>query len=60
MHEIPFILEAEGIIQLPPIKETQSTTVELNTQLEFKTEEISGDIRGYEPIRLVIARPGDE
>lgn len=55
------ILEAEGVIQLPPIKETRKYNRGVKIpQLEFKTEEISGDIRGYEPIRLVIVRPGDE
>ena len=55
------ILEAEGIIQLPPIKGTRKYNRGVKIpQLEFNTEEISGDIRGYEPIRLVIARPGVE
>lgn len=55
------ILEEEGAIRLPPIKPTRQYNRGVKIpQFEFNTEEISGDIRGYEPIRLVIARPGDE
>lgn len=55
------ILEAEGVIKLPPIKETRKYDRGVKIpQLEFNTQEVSGDIREYEPIRLVIARPGDE
>jgi hypothetical protein len=55
------ILEAEGIVKLPPRQASrQHRSGIMIPQLEFNTEEISGDIREYEPIRLVIARPGEE
>lgn len=55
------ILEAEGIIRLPTVKETRKYERGAKIpQLEFNTEEISGDIRGYEPIQLVIVKPGEE
>jgi hypothetical protein len=53
------ILELEGIVQLPPIQTARQHRSGIKIpQLEFKTAEISGDIREYEPIRLVIVRPG--
>jgi hypothetical protein len=55
------ILEAEGIVQLPPRQASRQHRSAIKIlQLEFNTEEISGDIREYEPIHLVIARPGEE
>ena len=55
------ILEAEGLVQLPPYQTArQHSTRTKIPQIEFNTEEISGDISEYEPIRLTIARPGEE
>lgn len=54
-------LEAEGIIQLPPIKKFKSKQCNIRISVfEFDTSEVNGEISEYEPIRLTIVRPGEE
>jgi hypothetical protein len=54
-------LEAEGIIQLPPLNEKfqKKSKVKINT-LDINPREITGETREYEPIRLEIAQPGEK
>lgn len=55
------ILEADGIVQLPPIKPSMRRKKAVYIpEIKFKTEEINGDIQEYEPIQLVHAKPGEE
>ena len=54
-------LEAEGIIQLPPIQISMQRKCKVNIPtLEFDTSEINGEISDYEPIKLSIAQPGEK
>jgi len=54
-------LEAEGIIELPPLnKQKQRSRVVKIPELNVSTEEIRGEVRDFEPIHLEIARPGEE
>ncbi len=54
-------LEADGIVQLPPIKPSLQRKQRVHIpEIKFNTDEISGDIRNYEPMQLVIAEPGEE
>ncbi|MBE3036294.1 MAG: DUF4338 domain-containing protein [Candidatus Atribacteria bacterium] len=54
-------LEVEGILKLPPIqlKKQRKNRVHIPVYA-FDTTEIIGDIQKYDPIRLVIAQPGEE
>lgn len=53
-------LEVEGIIQLPPLKGPDRKGCKVKIpELNIKFQEIRGETREYEPIRLEIARPGD-
>ena len=56
------ILEADGIEQLPPRQPSkQRKQKEVNIpKIQFKTEEITGDIQKYEPIQLIKATSGEE
>lgn len=55
------ILEADGMVQLPPIKPSMQRKQKVYIpEIKFKTEEINGDIQEYEPIQLVHAKPGEE
>ena len=54
-------LEAEGIIQLPPYDTTRQNKCRVKRkEYQFDTSEIKGEVSEYEPIGLVIARPGEE
>lgn len=54
-------LEEEGIITLPPVRKLQRRNgLDKTPIIEFDTTEILGEIRDYEPIRLEIAKPGEE
>ena len=54
-------LEAEGIIQLPPIVSLRQNKCRVRRKVfEFDTSEWEGKIGEYEPVRLEIAKPGDE
>jgi hypothetical protein len=52
-------LESEGIIKLPSrvVRNKAQRSIQ---EIDFDTTEISGDINCFDPIRLVIARPGDD
>lgn len=54
-------LEAEGVIQLPPLKgpSRKGNKVKI-PELNIKAEDIQGEVRDFEPIRLEIARPGEQ
>jgi hypothetical protein len=54
-------LEAEGIIQLPPFDATKQNKCRVRRkENEFDTSELKGEVGDYEPISLVIAKPGEE
>lgn len=54
-------LEAEGIIQLPPINKMKQNKCRIRRkEFEFDTRELKGNIGDYEPVRLVIAKPGED
>lgn len=54
-------LEAKGIIQLPPYDTTRQNKCRVKRkEYQFDTSEIKGEVSEYEPVRLVIARPGEE
>ncbi len=54
-------LEEEGIITLPPVRKLQRRNgLDKTPIIQFDTTEILGEIRDYEPIRLEIAKPGEE
>jgi len=54
-------LEAEGIIQLPPIDTLRQNKCRVRRkEYEFDERERKGEVGDYEPIRLEIARPGEE
>lgn len=54
-------LEAEGIIQLPPVDTKKQNKCRVRRkEYEFDTTELKGEVSDYEPIRLVIAKPGEE
>jgi len=55
------ILEADGIVQLPPIQPSKQHKQKVNIpEIKFQTEEINGDIQEYQPIQLIKATPGEE
>ena len=55
------ILEADGIVQLPPIKASMRRKKAVYIpEIKFKTEEINGDLQDCEPIQLIPAKPGEE
>ncbi|MGI6449375.1 MAG: hypothetical protein ACOX3R_03485 [Desulfitobacteriia bacterium] len=46
-------LEADGIVQLPPIKPSLQRKQRVHIpEIKFNTDEISGDIRNYEPMQF--------
>jgi len=50
----------EGVIQLPPLKGTSRKGYKVKIpELEIKAEEVRGEVEEYEPIRLEIARSGE-
>lgn len=54
-------LEAEGIIQLPPIDTTKQNKCSVRRkEYTFDTSEQKGEVGDYEPVRLEIAKPGEE
>jgi hypothetical protein len=54
-------LEAEGIIQLPPVDTTKQNKCRVRRkEYKFDTRERKGEVNDYEPVRLVIAKPGEE
>jgi hypothetical protein len=54
-------LEEEGIVQLPPIDTKKHRKCSVRRVVyEFDTSELSGEVGDYEPIRIAIARPGEE
>jgi hypothetical protein len=54
-------LEAEWIIQLPPYDTTRQYKCRVRRkEYEFNTSEIKGEVGEYEPVKLVIATPGEE
>lgn len=54
------ILEAEGILKLPLIQISRQNKCRVHIpDIKFNTEEITGEIKEYNPVYLVIARPGD-
>jgi len=53
-------LEAEGVIQLPPLQGPNKKGCKVRIpELNIKPREIQGETRNYEPIWLEIARPGE-
>ncbi|NMA95457.1 MAG: DUF4338 domain-containing protein, partial [Clostridiales bacterium] len=56
--------ESEGLIKLPSKMESRirsgSKSVTRPDKIDFDTTEIIGDINSLKPIRLVIARPGED
>jgi len=53
-------LEAEGVIQLPSLQGHNRKSCKIKIpELNIEPQEIHGEIRNYEPIRLEIARPGE-
>lgn len=55
------MLEEEGIIQLPPFDTTKQNKCRVRRKVfEFDTSEQKGEVGEYEPIKLVIAKPGEE
>lgn len=55
-------LEIEGVIDVPSINYSQQRIGKKIhiPEIEFKTDEINGQVAEYEPIRLTIAKPGKE
>jgi hypothetical protein len=54
-------LEAEGLIELPPVKVKRPTSGKIKvTAIDFNTEEINGEIESFGAIQLTAVRPGDE
>lgn len=53
------ILEKEGVVELPPIGAYTKRGKREMPKIEFKTDEVTGDLAEYMPIRLTIARVGD-
>lgn len=54
-------LEAEGVIELPPVYTTKRKRWEVRRkEYQFDTSERKGEVSDYEPIRLEIARPGED
>jgi hypothetical protein len=54
-------LEAEGIVQLPPVDTARQNKCRVRrVTFEFDTSELKGEVGEYEPIRLVIAQPGQD
>ena len=55
------LLEAEGVIQLPTLQTAKRRkNIVCIPVYEFNTKEITGNIKEYEPIQLIIVQPGDE
>jgi len=55
------VLEAEGIVQLPPINPALQNKNKLRIpEIEFDTSDIKGEIAEFEPIQLTIAQRGQE
>ena len=55
------VLEAEGILQLPPVNPALQNKNKLRIpKIEFNTSDIKGEIAEFEPIRLSIAQRGQE
>jgi len=53
-------LEAEGIIQLPPVRHFTKRKLSIkNHDMEYNTNPIKGETREFEPIYLEIAVPGE-
>ena len=55
-------LESEGLIDLPSINDAQrkiGKKIHI-PEIEFKSDEINGQVAQFEPIRLTIAKPGKE
>jgi len=54
-------LEREGIIALPPLNLSKQRKCRVRIpEINFKTDEISGQVNEYEPIRLTVVQPGEE
>lgn len=55
-------LDSEGVVQLPPkqVRKPGISTKVKVTKMDFDTTQISGDLSCFEPIQLVIARPGED
>jgi hypothetical protein len=54
-------LEEEGIIELPPFDTKRQNKCRIRRKVfEFDTSEQKGEVGEYEPIKLVIAKPGEE
>ena len=56
-------LETEGILQLPPKKETRKKDKTVKTpdlDIALTSKEILGEVRDFEPIQLSIVRPGKD
>lgn len=55
------ILESDGIVKLPPpqIEKKRKTRVHI-PKYKFDETPLAGDVKAYEPIKLVIAQPGNE
>jgi hypothetical protein len=55
------MLEEEGLIKLPPIDTARQSKCRVRrVKFDFDTSEIRGELRGYEPIKVIIAKPGEE
>lgn len=54
-------LEAERIIQLPPVDATKQNKCRVRRKVfEFDTSERKGELGDFEPVRLIVAKPGEE
>jgi hypothetical protein len=54
-------LEAEGIMQLPPLDTTKQNKCRVRRKVyAFDASELKGEVGDYEPVMLTIAKPGEE
>ena len=63
MQGVTFLeeLEAEGIIQLPPLDTTKQNKCRVRRKgYAFDASELNGEVGDYEPVMLTIAKPGEE
>lgn len=55
------VLEAEGIVKFPTVRKTRSKGNKINIpEIKFDTKEINGEINKLEPVKLIIAMPGND
>lgn len=60
-HKYLELLESKGMIQLPPVRPIKkSTECKKQTEYVFDYTEIKGEVADFEPIQIVIAKPGED